>query len=207
VARPIGADAEATRARILAHAARLFSERGGGHTSMRDIAGAAQVSLATVHHYFSSKDELYRSAVDAMYVELSALREELMAAVVGASDLKGVIEEAVRTAYRFARAHRPAVQLTMRTTIDLGGELPEERRTGHLLPFLDEGAALLAQMTGLPEERARLSLLSLNHLITRYALTAPGEMGIVTAKRSEQAAERAIEDHLVLAARSLLALD
>lgn len=202
MARPVGADAEATRARILDCASRLFSAAGFGDTSMRDIARAAQVSLATVHHYFGSKDELYRASVDSMYEELSALRGELTEQVASASSPSDIVEQAVRATFRFAREHRAAVQLSMRAVIDTG-ELPEERRTGMLLPFLDEGAPLLAGLTGQSEDRVRLALQSMNHLIARYALTTARELAVIT-RAPEARAERAIEDHLVDTARRLL---
>lgn len=203
MARPVGADAEATRARILDCASRLFSAAGFGDTSMRDIARTAQVSLATVHHYFGSKDELYRASVDSMYEELSALRGELTEKVARASSPADIVEQAVRATFRFAREHRAAVQLSMRAVIDTG-ELPEERRTGTLLPFLDEGAPLLAALTGLPEARVRLTLQSMNHLIARYALTNTSELAVIT-RTTDAEAERAIEDHLVDLALALLA--
>lgn len=202
MARPVGADAGATRARILGCASRLFSASGSGDTSMRDIARAAQVSLATVHHYFGSKDELYRAAVDAMYEELQALRGELTLKVASASSVREIIEQAVRATFRFAREHRAAVKLSMRDVIDTG-ELPEERRTGMLLPFLDEGAPLVAHVSGQSQEHVRLVMQSMNHLISRYALTSARELGIIT-QTEEAKAERAIEDHLVDVALRLL---
>lgn len=205
MARPVGADAEATRARILDCASRLFSASGFGDTSMRDIARAAQVSLATVHHYFGSKDELYRASVELMYEELSALRGELTEKVASASSLSDIVEQAVRATFRFAREHRAAVQLSMRAVIDTG-ELPEERRSGMLLPFLDEGAPLLARLAGQPEARVRLVLQSMNHLIARYALTTPRELAVIT-RAPEPEAERAIEDHLVDIALRLIVDD
>lgn len=203
MARPVGADAEATRARILDRAARLFSAGGFGETSMRDIARAAQVSLATVHHYFGSKDELYRASVEAMYEELSALRGELTLQVASATSVIEIVEQAVRATFRFAREHRAAVQLSMRAVIDTG-ELPEERRSGLLLPFLDEAAPLLAGLTRKPVEHVRLVLLSMNHLIARYALTSARELSAITRASDAEKAERAIEDHLVDIALRLL---
>lgn len=206
MARPVGADAEATRGRILRCAARLFAEHGEGNTSMRDIGRAAGVSLATVHHYFGSKDDLYKAAVDSMYVELEALRDELTRTVEPGRPLPETIENAVRTTFRFASEHRPAVQLVMRTVIDTG-ELAEERRSGLLLPFLDEGAELLSGPSKLPKEELRLLLHSMNHLIVRYALTEPKEHQLVVRAESERDAMRTIEDHLVLVALRLMGLE
>ncbi len=43
---------------ILLHAARLFSQQSYAATSIRDIAGAAQISLAGLYYYFASKEEV-----------------------------------------------------------------------------------------------------------------------------------------------------
>lgn len=48
-----------TRAAILDSARDLFAENGFGGTSIRAIAAAAGVDPALVHHYFSSKDDLF----------------------------------------------------------------------------------------------------------------------------------------------------
>jgi AcrR family transcriptional regulator len=170
---------------------------------MRDIAGAASVSLATVHHYFGSKEELYRASVASMYEELQALRDELTEAIMAGGSFDELVDEIVRRSYRFARAHRAAVVLTLREVLDTG-EVPEERRTGFLLPFLDEGAALLAAQTGRPAEQVRLTLHCLHHVIVRYAITADREVSLITNKRGAKAGNAAIEDQIVWMARQLL---
>lgn len=48
----------AGRDRILREAAQLFLTRGYAETSMRTIAGAADVRPASIYHHFSSKDTL-----------------------------------------------------------------------------------------------------------------------------------------------------
>lgn len=67
MSRPIHADSGATRRRILESAVTRFSGHGLDGASIREIARDADVSLAMVHHYFGSKDELYRTCIDAMY--------------------------------------------------------------------------------------------------------------------------------------------
>ena len=47
-----------TRADIRRHGFRLFAERGFAETSVEDIAEAANVSVATVFRYFSTKDAI-----------------------------------------------------------------------------------------------------------------------------------------------------
>ncbi|MFJ6196404.1 TetR family transcriptional regulator [Micromonospora sp. NPDC092111] len=53
-----------TRQAILAAARTAFAERGFDAASIRVIAGAAGVDPALVHHYFGTKEELFRATVD-----------------------------------------------------------------------------------------------------------------------------------------------
>lgn len=178
--RPINADAEATRGRILAAARQLFSDRGIGSTSMRKIASEAGVSVAMAHHYFGSKADLYQACVAGMYDELRELQTELEAAFAGARDLSAVLEDAVRRTYSFACRHRPAVQLLMRTVLDTGA-LQAEHREAVQLPFLERGAPLLAALLGQPVQQVRLTMLSITYLVVRFALNTPEEQARITA--------------------------
>ncbi|MFG1917774.1 TetR family transcriptional regulator [Micromonospora sp. NPDC048898] len=53
-----------TREAILDAARTAFADRGFDAASIRAIAGAAEVDPALVHHYFGSKDQLFRAAMD-----------------------------------------------------------------------------------------------------------------------------------------------
>lgn len=52
-----------TRAAILTTARVAFAERGYDGTSVRQVAAAAGVDSALVHHYFTTKDQLFQAAV------------------------------------------------------------------------------------------------------------------------------------------------
>ncbi|MGO9658515.1 MAG: helix-turn-helix domain-containing protein, partial [Acidimicrobiales bacterium] len=54
-----------TRQAVLDGARRLFAERGYDGASVRDIAVAAGVDPALVHHYFGTKQELFLSVLGA----------------------------------------------------------------------------------------------------------------------------------------------
>jgi AcrR family transcriptional regulator len=69
----------ASRERILEAARRLFAEHGFEGTSLRQVARAAGVDPAMVHHFFNGKDELF-----ALSVELPADPEEVLAGVSSA---------------------------------------------------------------------------------------------------------------------------
>ena len=65
----------ASRQRILDAALSLMSEHGVAGTSMRMLAGAADLNVATLYHYFPSKDDLLH-AVLAERGYLQRLRTE-----------------------------------------------------------------------------------------------------------------------------------
>ena len=199
MARPIHADAAATRGRILARAGELFSRRGLGGTTMRQIAGAAEVSLATVHHYFGGKEELYQACIRAMFDDLEALRHELEPALLSGGELADLVGRA----FDFARRHRLQLRLLMRTVTDRG-ELSPELREEVTLPYLRRGAELLAPPLGRPVDEVRLSLLSLNYLAIRYALNTDDELRRITGQPDKPRAVAQVTDHLVSVARALL---
>jgi AcrR family transcriptional regulator len=147
MARPINADAEATRRRILASARLLFSERGIDGASVREIARGADVSLAMVHHYFGSKDDLYAACVAAMDAELDELQRSLAAELAQGGAVPQLLERAMRLGFRYGRAHQIETRLLMRH-VATEGELPEGRREGRQAPFLAESSTLIGAALG-----------------------------------------------------------
>ena len=49
-----------TKQNILSVARKLFVEKGYDNTSIRDIAGIAQVNVASIKYHFDSKEELFK---------------------------------------------------------------------------------------------------------------------------------------------------
>ncbi len=202
MARPVAADAEATRARILHAALKLVSERGIEGTSIRDVAAGAKVSLATVLHYYGSKEGLYDACIRAMYIELEALREVLFASV-SSTDLDGLIRDVVHAAVDFVRTHRAAHQILLRDVLDEGG-MRAEYREKYLKPFLDDVSALLSPLTGVPEASVKLTAQSVVHLTVRYMLHNPAELRLLTGEIDEKKAHAAVERHIADIARAML---
>lgn len=62
---------ERSRGLILDAALKLFSQRGYGATSVRDIAEAAGVSTGNVYHQFPDKETIFRSLLDQYWQALS----------------------------------------------------------------------------------------------------------------------------------------
>ena len=58
--------ADQTRARILDAAVRQFSENGLAGARTEQIAEAAGVNKALLYYYFTSKEDLYAAAIEAV---------------------------------------------------------------------------------------------------------------------------------------------
>jgi len=98
---------------LIEHAMQVFSEKGYDHASVREIAGRANVSLGTIHHYFTSKEDLFRAVVQRATEEvgrewsagLSRLRPDRGGSKVRLEDIvRAVVEPVV---FR-VRSDRPA---------------------------------------------------------------------------------------------------
>ena len=69
----VEADPSDQRSRILETALALMSERGAADTSMRSLAKACDLNVATLYHYFPSKADLVASVIaERRYFELLA---------------------------------------------------------------------------------------------------------------------------------------
>ena len=62
---------ERSRAQIMESALKLFSHRGYGATSVRDIAESAGVSKGNVYHHFPDKETIFRSLLDQYFQSMS----------------------------------------------------------------------------------------------------------------------------------------
>lgn len=62
---------EKSRQQILDAALKLFSHRGYGATSVRDIAEAAGVSKGNVYHHFPDKETIFRALLDRYFQSMS----------------------------------------------------------------------------------------------------------------------------------------
>jgi TetR/AcrR family transcriptional regulator, regulator of cefoperazone and chloramphenicol sensitivity len=57
--RSLRADGEATRAKILESAGRLFAAQGYAEATSKEIAADADVDLASINYHFGSRSGLY----------------------------------------------------------------------------------------------------------------------------------------------------
>jgi AcrR family transcriptional regulator len=59
--RPVGANGEQTRRRIIVAAMRCVAEVGSAQASIREIAKAANMTSGSLYHYFANKSELLKA--------------------------------------------------------------------------------------------------------------------------------------------------
>ena len=95
--RPVGANAEQTRRRILTAAMRCVAEVGYSRATIREIARAADMTSGTLYHYFPNKNELLKATDD----EIEAIVAPRLRAAAAASDdvvdrLDAVLDESQR---------------------------------------------------------------------------------------------------------------
>jgi len=83
---PTSPGVAARRRRILEAAARCFAKSGFARTRMEDVAAAARVSRALVHHHFGSKEELAREVQAHMLDEWSAAVDRAIEAAPSAGE-------------------------------------------------------------------------------------------------------------------------
>lgn len=162
-----------TRERILEAAAPLFAAEGFAGASTRAIAAAGGVNIATLAYHFGDKQGLYAALVDRTYGRLVAFDIP----GEGEPDPEARLRLVVKGLYTFARAHQVEVRVLLRHVLE-NRRLPEAVSQKWLGPLLGRVGGALAPL-GIPLDPARMSaLLSLNHLIVRYAITEPEDLAL-----------------------------
>jgi AcrR family transcriptional regulator len=205
MARPHGADPKVTKRRVLDAASDLFARFGEGNVSVRKIAGAADISVATVNLYFGSKKGLYRECVAEAYRGLDDL--EQFQSLLDEADLESAefVYRCMEAVYQYVRAHPNASRLMMRQVLD-GGEIEDHSWGRHVGPLLNQGMALLRTQITLSEEEGRLRLQTLVHSLVRYAISNHDHLRKVvgSADLSDDKTDQLICQHLAQLAALLL---
>ena len=160
------ADGERTRERILEVALPLFAEHGYAGTSIRRIAQASDVNVATLAYHFSDKEGLYTEVVQRLHAELA----EHWPTDLEGSAPREMVERLVHTGWAFCVGHRDHIRLLMRHVLDRGAhpDVVVERWSGRLIDRADTVMSLFRPEWS-PMQR-RWLVLSVQHLMVRYVL-------------------------------------
>lgn len=183
--RPAG---DRTRERILEVALPLFADHGFAGTSVRTVASAAEVNVATLAYHYSDKEGLYDCVVQRLHEDLAAAFPSALPGGTAEEVVRGV----VRVAWTFAVEHRQHVRLLVRHVLDHGAQpaVVAEQWSEQLMARAD--ALLAAFRPEWTSTRRRLLVVSVMHLTVRLVLEDPAQLA-----RMIGVAEDRLEDEVV----------
>ena len=165
------------RDRILAAAERLIAARGFYGTSMRDIAAAAKLPLATTVYHFAKKEQIYAAVLGAIADDLDTRLQ-----VALGEQLRDPLDALAVALVRWSAAHPGHVKLLLREVLDNPARVANASRLP-LAPFLAKASALLASRGAAQPEVAVLHLVG---AISYFVAAWPTVERIVGAARAKQ---------------------
>lgn len=140
-----------SRAKILKAALDLFSHRGYGATSMRDIAEKSGASIGSVYHHFTEKEEIFRTLLDE-YWSASASADFPVNRALAQTAFPDNLEALGRASRDSVIQYRPYVALIYVDVVEFEGK--------HIRKFYADMAhrfqAFIDRQPNRPEIEARL---------------------------------------------------
>jgi TetR/AcrR family transcriptional regulator len=164
--RPAKPSAVATRQRILDAALEVFAERSFDGAGTREIAARAGVTQPLLNYHFSSKNELWRAAVDELFAALRRALEERTAGLRGVDELT-TCKLLIREFICFS-ARAPQLQQIITGECKSDGPRLQWLADEHVRPLFESTTAMFARLV----EQGHLPPISPTHLY--YILTGAG---------------------------------
>lgn len=146
------------RTRILDAALELMGEQGASTTSMRQLAGACDINVATLYHYFPSKSDLLRAVIEerAYGDELASMVDPpvskrgapttRLANLLAFVASEALATETVWRLFLGEAVHSDADAMAMARQLSSELEIALERWIPELLPEFDGDVAALARL-------------------------------------------------------------
>lgn len=157
-------NATETKRRLLDAAEREFGAKGYAGARLRDVAQAAGVQQALIHHYFVDKDGLYRAVLDRVLVQTA---NESYTIVERGPRVEDLVEAFVDLLVRFCESN-PNLLAILRMEAASGTSVAIDVMRERTRPVFGAVEALLQAMQregqvrdDLPASELMLSLLSL----------------------------------------------
>ena len=125
-------NAAATKQRILDAGEREFAARGFAGARLREIADAAGVQPALIHHYFTDKQGLYRAVLDRALLPSST---ESWTILESRRDLEGLVAGLIDVLLRFYAAHQNLLAILRHESVS-GSTVLEELARERMLPII-----------------------------------------------------------------------
>ncbi|MBC8341404.1 MAG: TetR/AcrR family transcriptional regulator [Proteobacteria bacterium] len=186
--------------RILDRSEQLFSRRGFGGVSLREVALECGVQHRTIQHHFGSKLGLYQAVLSRWDAELES---RLVAAIDGRTELADVIDHVVEELFDYLLSKREWLALTARAS--MGEELPEgaELNDQSWLRFMD--AALKRQKLSSLKVDLRLLLISVEGMLNNHILARAHYEALYGKDVTDPRLKRRTVEHLKTVLRAVLA--
>jgi AcrR family transcriptional regulator len=143
-----GERSERSRTAILDAALELFSHRGYGATSMRDIAGKAGVSTGSVYHHFADKEAIFKALLD-QFQAVTRRADFPINVALGRSMAFGDFEALAEAARQVLEGWRAHVALFYVDAVEFDGR--------HIQRFYADLAARFEQLAETNRERLHLN--------------------------------------------------
>jgi AcrR family transcriptional regulator len=160
----------------------IVAERGLDHVSVREVAGAAGVSIGTVQHYFPTKDAMLAGAYAEVVRRISARMRSVELGPDARQNLSAVLRELLPLDEQRTREAR--MQIAFATRAAVAPALAEIQRTA--LTELREALAdafALAWGHDAPAGRRRLAAQAAIAVADGLALHAISTSGWLSARR------------------------
>ena len=101
-------DPEATRAALLEAAETIFLDKGFGNTSLSEIARHAGITKSLIHHYFGSKEGLWREVKTRRFMHYA---QEQMKMIDQAPPKPELLKESIILYFHFLRRNPQIVKI------------------------------------------------------------------------------------------------
>jgi TetR/AcrR family transcriptional regulator len=141
VTRP---SADATRERMLAAALDLFSELSFEGATTREIASRSGVTQSLLNYHFSSKEDLWKAAVDGLFAELTEVLTTRAFGLRGVDELTSA-KLLVREFIYFSASH-PQLHRIVTQECKADGPRIDWLVDRHIRPLYNQAATLFARL-------------------------------------------------------------
>jgi len=163
---------------IRAKAAEVFAEKGFDGASIRDVAAAAEMSLAGLYYYYRGKDEIL---FDIQITAFQTLLDRHAEALAGVTDAKDKLDAVISAHCAFFASHLHEMKVMSREAEQLQGQYGEDvgelrRRYVRLVRGIIEEIAVENGRRVVPTSTAVFLLFGMmNWMYTWYDRTRDGE--------------------------------
>ena len=176
--RPVGANSEETRKRILDATMRCVAEVGYSRATIREIARAAHMTSGSLYHYFPNKAELVKATFDEVAtIAVPRLAQAAERNVSTLEKLIGVLDESVRVMhdYPLAVAFDRAIRAESPQDLHLAenSDLRFMALRSLIRTILEHGARAKELSPGVDVDSAADAIFLIFRGLNEYAASAP----------------------------------